>query len=81
MNAATSSATLTPADVLFRAERRLSPMIDRLGAGDPMVLAVASMYDALHDAAQTGQVRLIAEPDSQDDLALVRALGLMRVTS
>ena len=81
MTAATSAPTLTPADVLFRAERRLSPMIARLGADHVMVLSVASMYDALYNAALTGQVSLIAEPDSDDDMALVNALGLGAVTA
>jgi len=72
----TSAATLTPADVEFRAVRRLAPMIERLGADHPMVVAVANMYDALHAAALTGRVRLIAEPDQDDDMAIVNALGL-----
>jgi len=81
MTAATSAPTLTPADVLFRAERRLAPMIARLGAGDPMVQMIARTYDALYAISLTGQVSLIAEPDSDDDMALVNALGLGAVTA
>jgi len=73
--AAATAATLTPQDILARAEKRLRPLIERNGAGDPLVLAVASCYDALHRAATVGlPVRVIAEPTSEDDLALVRVV-------
>jgi len=56
-------------------------MIDRLGAGDPMVQMIARTYDALYAISLTGRVSLIAEPDSDDDMALVNALRLGAVTA
>ena len=70
MSAVTTAETLTPADILARAEKRLRPLIERNGAGDPLVLAVASCYDALHRAAVAGLPVRVIEPSSEDDLDL-----------
>lgn len=61
-----TTVTLTPLDVLARAERRLTPLIERRGTDDPIVLAVTSTYEALYNAAIRGTVNVITDDDAMD---------------
>lgn len=66
--AAASVDTMTQAENLARATKRLMPMYFRHGITDYLI-AVFSMYEAMERAILAGlPVRVVAEPTSEDDL-------------
>lgn len=69
---ATVAGGMPAAEVLARAEKRLGPLVERLGAGDPMVLAVMGCYESLLREATTGYLR---ERSSEDDLDVAVAIA------
>jgi hypothetical protein len=45
------TAAPSPAEIIARAEKRLTPLIVRHGSGHPLVLAAAERYGALYAQA------------------------------
>jgi hypothetical protein len=63
---------MTPLEILARAEKRLAPMIARLGAGHPTVLSTFATFERMYERAVD---ELPAIDERVDILTLVRAVA------
>lgn len=65
-----STATITPREVIVRAEKRLTPMVAR-GAAHEDVLATFRHFEVMHERAIAGQAGATSEPAEADPFAAV----------